>query len=228
MSKRRWQGYLAKSERNSLFPKRSNHRKTFCTILQAVSPSYLGRKCCVLLASTKPIPTFPLDGRSSVNTFSVIRSRSITLFAHNTLNQYPYLRKSGKLQLSVHMNTYMHTSHKARASIMLKAGKMSQRRSGNLIWTVGWGRRMNYSGSLIHFSRSCQAQAGAHGLWAASFSQKATWAQCLNGKPAVSALKVGEGRNDQLAPRRKQGLFSKSQFIIREPNSKADVFSSCH
>lgn len=108
MSKRRRQGYLAKSERNSLFPKGSNHRRTFCTILQAVSPSYLGRKCCVLLASTKPIPTFPLDGRSSVNTFSVIWSQSITLFAHNTLNYYPYLRKSGKLQLSVRARTCIH------------------------------------------------------------------------------------------------------------------------
>ena len=45
---------------------------------------------------------------------------------------------------------------------MLKTGKMPQRRSRNLIWTAGWGGRMNNSVSLIHLTKCCQAQAEAH------------------------------------------------------------------
>ena len=59
-------------------------------------------------------------------------------------------------------HTQTHTPHKARKSIMLKTGKMPQRRSRNLIRTAGWGGRMNNSASLIHLTKCCQAQAEAH------------------------------------------------------------------
>lgn len=66
---------------------------------------------------------------------------------------------------------------------------------------------MNNSDSLIHLTKFCQAQAETHGLWAELPHLKATWAGCLNGKLTVPALKVGEGRNDQLAARIRYVIF---------------------
>lgn len=65
---------------------------------------------------------------------------------------------------------------------------------------------MNNLDSLIHLTKFCQAQAVTHGLWAELPHLKGN-APSLNGKPTVAVLKVGEGRNDKLAPRISQVLF---------------------
>lgn len=135
-----------------------------------------------------------------------------------------------KQLMDTQRHTYVH--HQARKSIMLKTGKMPQRHDRNLIWTAGWGRRMNNSDSLIHLTKFCQPQAETYGLWAGLPQLKGNTSSLLNGKPAVPTLKVGDGRNDKPASRinwepihhKRSNLKADNVFILSLAKEKEHAY----